>query len=108
MADQGQRIASGAGRPYQHGFQPAGTGGRHRNPQFLAMKFICGGGRCREQDNECHQRDAHHFPSKLRCSQGWNFARISSVSAVGLRVTSSSSTDTDRAEATQVPSENTT
>src|SRR5439155_20242583 len=48
------------------------------------------------------------FGSTPRRIQRWKFLKISGVSAFGLRVASSSSTDTDRADATQTPSENTT
>ena len=107
VADQGQRIALRTRSAYQQRFKTGGTRGGHRNAQLFQIKFGGGGPHGRKDDYGC-QREAHHFPSKPRCSQGWNFSRISPVSGVGLRVASSSNTDTDRAEATQMPSENTT
>ena len=109
VADQRQRKASAARGPHQHCLKARRFRSRHRNAQILAIKSIGRGGLHRRGDDQHRQqRGAHYRPSIPRRSQRWKFPMISSVSGVGFRVASSSSTDTDCAEATHTPSENTT
>ena len=92
---------------YQQRFKTARARGGHRKAQLFLMESG-GGPQGRTEDQDREQRNPHRQPPTPRCSQGWKLRKISSVSGVGFRVASSSSTDTDRADATQTASENTT